>query len=153
MGKKSIKENKTKYQIARENLGLTRAEASELTGYTESQLERIENRKLKVIPPEDALNLSKAYKDHSICNYYCTHDCEIGKQTMHEVKEKEISQIAVETLTTLNQLNQKRDRLLEIIADGVITEDEEADFQMIKDTLDRIVDAAAEMKLWYEKVK
>ena len=53
MGKKSVKENKNIYQLAREECGLTRAQAAEMMpGMTADRIERIESGRT-VPAPED----------------------------------------------------------------------------------------------------
>ena len=53
MSRKSVKEEKNLYQIARERLGWSREYASEVTGLSTSHLERIESG--KIIPKADAV--------------------------------------------------------------------------------------------------
>lgn len=101
MPKKSTKENKSVYQLAREELDLTRQEASErLDGITAERLERIENDKTD-ISPFDVLTMSEVYGKPDLCNYYCSHTCNIGKQYVPEVKIKDLSQIVLEMLDSL----------------------------------------------------
>lgn len=66
MGRASTKENKTPFQLAREELGYTREKASEvLQVITPEQLEKIENEKTTPYP-EEVLALSKGYHMHFI---------------------------------------------------------------------------------------
>ena len=75
MGKASTKENKNRYFQAREDLGLTRAEASELLEViSEDRVEKIENERIAP-QPYDVLAMARAYKKPSLCNYYCSHEC------------------------------------------------------------------------------
>ena len=61
MGKASVKENKNRYFQAREDLELTRAEASERLGViSEDRLEKIENERIAP-QPYDVLAMAKAY--------------------------------------------------------------------------------------------
>ena len=76
------------------------------------------------------------------------HDCEIGDEHIREVQPKELSQIAIETLNSLNKLTQVKDRLLEIVEDGVISEDEYEDFHSIKMNLEKIAGAVESLQLW-----
>ena len=86
MGKKSVKEDKNIYQIAREEAGLTRAAASELMDFVpESRIEKIESE--RALPrPEDVLAMSKAYKKPGLCNYYCSKACPIGQEFVPAVE-------------------------------------------------------------------
>lgn len=150
--RKSIKENKSAYQIAREECGLTREKASELMNdfISPEKLEKIENGRLQSITPDDVWTMSKCYKKPELCNYYCTHECAIGQKTMPEIKSKEIAQIAVETLNSLNKLNKEKERLLEIVEDGEVTADEIEDFVKIKKTMDKISLSVASLQLWID---
>ena len=86
MGKASTKENKNRYFQAREDLGLTRAEASELLEViSEDRVEKIENERIAP-QPYDVLAMARAYKKPSLCNYYCSHECPIGKEYVPEVE-------------------------------------------------------------------
>ena len=85
-------------------------------------------------------------------NYYCTHQCEIGKDYVPEVKIKELSQIVLETLNLLNQLETRKNKFIEISVDGKITEDEIRDFVDIKIELERISMAIDSLKLWTQKM-
>ncbi len=59
MGRKSVKENKSIYQITRENLGLTREKAGELIpGFSQERIEKIENDRIQ-IRPEDVKLLAE----------------------------------------------------------------------------------------------
>lgn len=151
MGRKSTNPNKSIYQETRESLGLTREKASDLMpGISAERIEKIENSKVNILPG-DILAMSKCYKEPSLCNYYCTHECEIGMEKMQEVKQKDLVQIAVETLTSLNRLDREKERLLEIVEDGQITPDEYEDFKNIKTTLDKIALSVDALQLWIDK--
>ena len=148
MGRSSTKENKSIYQITREELKLTREKASELIGYmSPERIEKIENAKVN-IQPDDVMALADCYKAPRLCNYYCANECPIGQKYVPEVEMKDLAQITIETLNSLNKINREKDRLLEIIEDGQITEDEISDFVCIKKTLDKISLSVDTLQLW-----
>lgn len=148
MGRKSIKEDKSIYFKAREDAGLTRAQASELIGtMSESRLEKIETGKTSIYP-EDVVDLATAYKRQDLCNYYCTHECRIGQETVPEVKVASLPEIVLGMLSALNSLNNQKDRLIDITADGVISDDEIDDFVAIQKQLDQIDSTVESLKLW-----
>lgn len=151
MGRASTKSDKSIYQTTREGCGLTREKASEKIGYLSAdRIEKIENAKVNV-QPEDILALAECYKAPNLCNYYCSQECPIGQQYIPEIKPKDLSQIAIETLNALNRMNREKERLLEIVEDGEITPDEYADFQEIKKTLDKIVLSVSTLQLWIDQ--
>lgn len=148
MGRKSIREDKSVYFKAREEAGLTRAQASELIGtMTESRLEKIETGKVAIYP-EDVVDLANAYKRQDLCNYYCTHECKIGQKTVPEVKMSSLPEIVLGMLSALNSLNNQKERFIDITADGVISDDELEDFLAIQKQLEQIDTTVESLKLW-----
>jgi len=151
MGRTSTKEDKSIYQLTREECGLTREKASDKIGFmSPDRIEKIENAKVSV-QPEDILALAECYKAPNLCNYYCSQECPIGQQYVPEVKLKDLSQIAIETLNALNKMNKEKERLLEIVEDGEITPDEYDDFIAIKATLDKIALSVDTLQLWIDQ--
>jgi len=152
MGKRSTKENKTKYHLVREELGLSREQASELLEtIPPERIERIENEKVSPYP-EEILVMAEKYKRPSLCNYYCSQHCPIGQQYVPEVEIKELSSIVLEMLASLNAVDKKKDRLIEIAADGKIDNDEIDDFIFIQEELERISITVETLQLWSEKM-
>lgn len=152
MGRTSTKENKNRYHLAREEQGLTREEAAELLEViTADRIEKIENERIDP-QPYDVLVMSQGYKKPSLCNYYCSHECPIGKQYVPEVQIKELSAIVIEMLASLNSVNRTKERLIDIAADGIISDDEIADFIHIQEELERISVTVETLQLWAEKM-
>ncbi|MCR4596316.1 MAG: helix-turn-helix domain-containing protein [Lachnospiraceae bacterium] len=148
MGKRSIKENKNIYFETREEAGLTRAQASELIGtISESRLEKMETGKTSIYP-EDVVDMAVAYKKPELCNYYCTHECRIGQDSVPEVRSSSLSEIVLAMLSALNSLDKQKDRLIEITADGEISDDELSDFAHIQQQLEQIDLTVESLKLW-----
>lgn len=80
-GKKSTRENKTIFQICREEKNLTRETASEkMAGVSASRIEKIEYEQQEPTP-YDILQMAHCYGRPDLCNYYCSHKCNIGKST------------------------------------------------------------------------
>lgn len=152
MSRKSVKENKNIFQKTREALGLTREAASELLEtMSPERIEKIENE--RAMPhPDEVLLMSDRYKQPMLCNYYCANQCPIGGQYVPEVKIKDLSQIVLETLASLNAMQKKKDRLIEITADGQISGDEIADFVFIQEELEKISIAVETLQLWCERM-
>ena len=151
MGRASVKDNKSIYQLTREELKLTREKASEMTGFMSPEhIEKIENGKINV-QPDDVMALAECYKAPKLCNYYCSNECPIGEKYIPEVQVKDLAQIAIETLNSLNRINREKDRLLEIIEDGKVTDDEISDFVSIKKTFDKISLSVNTLQLWVDQ--
>ena len=152
MGRVSNKENKNVYFEARESMKLSREKASELLeSIPPERIERIENEKL--LPhPDEILIMAEKYKRPDLCNFYCANQCSIGKQYVPEIKIKELSQIVLEMLASLNSMQKRKDRLIEISADGQIDRDEIEDFIFIQEELERISITVETLRLWSEKM-
>lgn len=151
MGKKSIRENKNMYYKYREDLGLTREQASDKMGFiSASRIEKIENEK-SIAHPEEVLEMSKCYNAPEMCNLYCSGECPIGRENVPEVEVKDISTLTLEMIVLLNSIAKDKDRLAEIAVDGIITEDEMADFTKIRQKLSEISVAIDSLELWTKK--
>lgn len=150
MGRKSVKTNKNIYQISREEQELTRERASDLLKYiSPDRIEKIESEK-SMPHPDEIIAMAECYKKPSLCNYYCSHECPIGIKSVPEIEPKDLSQITLEMLSTLNKLYKEKDRLIEITVDGEITHDEIRDFKSIKTTLEQMSSTIASLNLWID---
>lgn len=150
MGRKSTKENKNIYQTSREDMNYSREAAAEKLGFISSdRIEKIENE--RTLPhPEEVLAMAGCYKNPALCNYFCSHECPIGIEYVPEIKAKELSQITLEMLATLNKLAREKDRLIEITVDGELSEDELPDFLKIKDELEKMALVIDSLNLWLD---
>ena len=152
MARKSTKENKNIYQRTREALGLTREEASDLlVTMSPERIEKIESER-SMPHPDEVLLMSDQYKHPTLCNYYCANQCPIGQQYVPEIRVKDLSQIVLEMLASLNTMQKEKDRLIEITVDGKISRDEIRDFLAIQEQLEKISVAIETLQLWSERM-
>ncbi len=151
MGRISTKEDKTPYQLAREKLVLSREKAAELTEIEPYKIERIENEKIQA-DPWDVVAMASAYKEPQLCNHYCANECPIGMKYVPEITIKDLSQVILEMLASLNSMKKSQERLIEITADGVIENDELEDFVHIQKELERISITVETLQLWTEQM-
>ena len=152
MARVSTKENKNIYQQLREAQKWSREKASEeMEGIQADRIERIESGKSNAHPDEVVI-MAEKYKAPQLCNYYCANECEIGKQYVPEVKMKDLTQIVLEMLSSLNSAKKKQERLIEITADGQIEDDEVEDFIDIQDELEKMSLTVESLRLWSEKM-
>ena len=98
-----------------------REKASELLEtIAPERIEKIENE--RTVPrPDEVLTMAEKYKRPSLCNYYCSRQCPIGEQYVPQVPMRELSAIVLEMLASLNAMNKEKERLIEIAADGHIS--------------------------------
>ena len=152
MGRSSTRENKTRYQLAREELGLSREKASELLEtIAPERIEKIESER-SLPRPDEVLIMAEKYKTPSLCNYFCARQCPIGQQYVPEIRSSELSDIVLKMLASLNTMDRKKERLIEIAADGTISKDEIDDFVRIQKELERISVTVETLQLWVEKM-
>lgn len=108
------------------------------------RIEKIDSE--KVLPhPEEVLIMADKYKSPELCNYYCSNQCPIGQQYVPEIKMKELPQIILETVASLNKMNKKQERLIEITADV-------DDFIYIQEELEKISVNVETLQLWSERM-
>ena len=153
MGRKSSQENPNIYLKSRENEGLTREAAVEqLVIINADRLYRIEHD--ETLPhPEEVLRMMDVYKNAMLRNYYCTHECEIGKRYIRHQDPKSLSQITVEMLNTLYYLEDEKKHFTQIVADGIISEEEFLEFENIKEKFSEMANVIDSLKLWVEQTK
>ena len=152
MARASTKENKNIYHQTRESLKLTREAASDLLAcIAPERIEKIENER-SLPHPDEVLVMAEKYKQPTLCNYYCANQCPIGQQYVPEIKVKDLSQIVLEMLASLNAMSRQKERLIEITVDGKITGDELKDFIFIQEELERISIAVETLQLWSERM-
>jgi len=96
--------------------------------------------------------MARAYKEPALCNHYCARQCPIGQQYVPEIKMRELSQIVLEMLASLNSLQRRRDTLIDISADGTIAHGELQEFVNIQKELERITATAEALRLWSEQM-
>ena len=114
------------------------------------RIERIETGKFTA-HPDEVMIMAEKYESPNLCNYYCSNECEIGREYVPEIRIKHLSQIVLEMLASLNSIEKRQERLIEITADGRIGEDEIEDFVQIQEDLERISITVEALQLWSEK--
>ena len=115
------------------------------------RIEKIENER-SLPHPDEVMIMANKYKAPHLCNYYCAHECPIGQQYVPEIQIKDLSQIVLEMLSSLNSMHKKQERLIEITADGKVEGAEVADFVQIQEDLERISITVETLQLWTERM-
>lgn len=118
-----------------------------------NRLVKIEDDSVRIFP-DDVVALSKVYCKPELRNYYCCNECEIGKIDTPEITFKDnIHEILVNMVVSLEAVNNKKSRLMEILADGKIDCSEVEDFNQIQKELEKISITIEAISLWCEKMK
>ena len=167
MGRASTRENKNIYQEAREKMEsdgkpwsreraadeIAQIEDGRFSYLNEDKLVKIENETSK-IQPEDVLGLSLAYNMPQLRNHYCCHQCPIGERDAPKIAFKDnIHEMLVNMTVTLESVNTRKMRLMEILADGEVDDSETKDLDMILEELEKISVTVESIQLWCEKMK
>lgn len=147
-----MNKEKNIYVEARKQSNLTQAKASEaMQTISEDRLARLETGKI-TMTPNDVLEMANTYKRPDLCNYYCTHECPIGKNTLSEIKPQQLSNIILKMVASLNTIETEKNALIEITSDGQISENELKDFARIQMKLNEISSTVEALKLWVKEM-
>jgi transcriptional regulator with XRE-family HTH domain len=128
----------------------SREGAAEQLGIDRTRLARIELGSLNPYP-EEVLLMSDAYNTPELNNYFCSRMCPLGQQTVPAAELLHLDRITIRILTALGNTEFIQKTILEIVKDGIVSEDEQPQVQQILKALENISKAAMEMKLWVEK--
>lgn len=128
----------------------SREGASEILGIDRTRLARIELGSLNPYP-EEVLLMSDAYNAPELNNYFCTKICPLGYQTIPEAELLHLDRLTIKILSALKNTETIKQELIDVVQDGIITEDEKPKIEQILEALEAISKTAFDMKLWIEK--
>ena len=95
------------YIEVRNNLGLSREEASELLEtISPEKLLRIENEK-QLPQPDDVMIMAEKYAEPNIRNYYCANQCPMGQYYVPTVKFNDLEKTVLKLVASLNSMHAK----------------------------------------------
>lgn len=142
---------RARYEAAKINDRLrSRDGAAEELGIDRSRLARIELGSLNPYP-EEVLLMADAYRAPELMNYFCSTVCPLGKNRVPACEVLQIDRLTVKILASLREANAIRGNMLDIVADGEVSREEVPKLEEVMDDLDKIVQAAAEMRIWIRK--
>lgn len=139
-----------RYEAAKYNERLSSREgAAEELGIDRTRLARIELG--STVPyQEEVLLMADCYKTPELKGNYCREMCPLGKN-MPKIENEGLDRISLRMLSSLKKINEVKESLLDITADGIITEDEKPELKKIIQTLDEMHEIAENLKNWAEK--
>ncbi len=150
MGRKSVRENKNVYQTSREKMELSRDAASErLVFVSPDRIEKIESGR-SAPHPDEVLEMERVYQNPTLSNYYCTHECPIGKKYVEKAELKALPQLTVELLSALHAVEEEEKRLIDISVDGRVSNCERKQFDLILEKLTKLDRSIRGMRIWIE---
>lgn len=124
--------------------------AAELLGVSVSTLSDYELGITKSVPPDMVLKMADLYNAPELRNYYCREMCPLGGD-MPVLELEDLDRITVKAMAGLRKAVEAKESLLDIAADGIITDDEKPALKKILATLDEISAVAQSLKVWTEK--
>lgn len=124
--------------------------ASEQLGVSVSTLSDYELGLTKVVPPDMIIKMADLYKAPELKNLYCREMCPLGCD-MPRVELDDLDRITVKALATFRNIEEQKEMLLDIAADGIISEDERPDFEKVIQAMDELASVAFNLKAWAEK--
>lgn len=141
---------KARYEASKFNDRLrSREGAAEETGIDRTRLARIELG--SAVPyPEEVLLMADIYHAPELKNLYCREACPLGCN-LPKLELEDLDRISVRALSAMRKVAGAKEKLLDIVEDGVITDEEKPDLDKILQTLDEVSAIAQSLKVWAEK--
>ncbi len=132
----------------------SREGAAEKLGMSVSAVADAELGLSKCMPVDKAVLMADLYKAPHLLNYYCLNECPIGCRLSLSDQVLGIDRVTVKLLRDLkvDRLSEVKDTLLEIAADGQITDDEKPAFKDVLEYLDSVAKTVSELKIIGEMV-
>ena len=145
-----LQRREARYEAAKFNDRLkSREGAEEVTGISFARIRDIELD--EVFPNAREANiLADAYNAPELRNWYCRNHCPLGKH-MPTVDASDLDRISVRAVSTLRKAKEVKHTLLDIVDDGLVTEEEKPQFFEIIKTLDELSEINENLKVWAEK--
>ncbi len=122
--------------------------AADEAGMSEDAIKNTELGLEKQMPVEKAVILADLYNAPQLLNYFCLHECPIGKNSAVSDEASSIEMVTLKLLKGLrvSQLMGITERLVDIAEDGDITPNEAKEFRKVLDYLDSISKSISQLR-------
>ena len=114
-------------------------------------IEQDDPHKKSVLPyPDEVEQLALVYNAPELRDYFCTHQCPIGKNRtplMHD----SLSEISASLMSALHFLSGANDKIHSILGDSKVSDNEIEEFKRVLKTLRAIAYSANSLELWAQK--
>ncbi len=127
----------------------SREGAADIMSIDRGRLYRIESGIANPYPEEIHL-MADLYNAPELENYYCTNICPLGGE-MPKADLADLDRISLRALSTFRKIGETKELLLDITADGVISEEEKGDLNKVLGNLEELEQIAQSLKLWVKK--
>lgn len=141
---------KARYVASKYNEQLrSREGAAEIMAIDRGRLYRIEKGVTNPYPEEVHL-MSGLYNAPELENYFCTNMCPLGKN-IPKADVSSLDRISLRAISILREMDSVQELLIDITADGIISQNEVQDMQKILGTLEELEQITQSLKLWVKK--
>ncbi len=157
MGRNPTKAEDNVYCQARKNAAMyndklnSREGAAELLGVSVSSVSDYELGTTKVMPVDKVVLMADLYNAPELLNHYCSTECPIGCRNVPKIEVQGVDRAAIKLVSALRKIDEIKNTLLDIVEDGVISEDEQPQLQSVMEDLSKIVVNTQELKLCIAK--
>lgn len=101
--------------------------------------------------PDVVIFMADLYNAPELLHYFCSNECPIGHECKNEVDLCELDRLTVKAITSLKDVEEIKDGILEIAEDGQVTDDEWVRLDEIVEKLKRISRVGQELELFMQK--
>ena len=142
---------KARLDAARYNDKLkSRAGAAEALGYASESTISDWELGISVPTPEVVLKMSDLYNAPELINTYCHNLCPLGWD-IPEITAQDLDRISIKALSSFQKISKTKEELLDIVSDGIISEDEQPTLNKVLSSLDELNAVTQELKAWVTK--
>jgi transcriptional regulator with XRE-family HTH domain len=128
----------------------SREGAAELLGLSVSSLSDYELGNTKVVPVDKVVLMADLYNAPELKAVYCRESCPLGASNPKIILE-DIDRISLRALSSFRKITSAKDMLLNIVEDGVISENEQPELNDVLSVLEEISIITQALRLWAEK--
>lgn len=142
---------KARLEAARYNDKLkSRVGAAEVLGYASESTISDWELGISVPTPEAVLKMSDLYNAPELINTYCHNLCPLGWD-IPEITAQDLDRISIKALSAFQKISKTKEALLDIVSDGIISEDEQPTLEKVLSSLDELNAVTQELKAWVTK--
>lgn len=133
------------YKNARKSAGMTQEKAAQLLNVSVDSLRDYEQSQ-RPVPSDVASAMCDVYQAPYLAVQHLRRSSELGKRVVPEIQLKDLPEAVLSVLAAVQRFIVKRDAMIEIVADGKIEEDEQAEWDEIMDRMNNLFVAMANMR-------
>lgn len=133
----------------------SREGAAELLGISVSSLQKYELGVTKTVPVDMVVLMADLYNAPELRSLYCKGECPIGRAMNIATEIKSVESVAIRLIKKLSmrEVEDIKEKLLDIADDGTIGKEKQEELQDIMDRLSSLQQSISELMLLVEKYK